>query len=157
MVTVLLCSVSIINDQLTVRNATPSQVQMVREALGSQLQTTSPLATVAPAAPVTLPLAGGVPQGSSFNSATASTVLSSSLMQQAPIMTGLPSLSPQMPAQLSLEQKQLLVNQLAGETGMNQQFSEKCLSQNHWQYDKAIHAFQCLKDKNSLPQEAFIQ
>ena len=76
---------------------------MVREALGSQLQTTSPLATVAPAAPVTLPLAGGVPQGSSFNSATASTVLSISLMQQAPVMTGLPSLSPQMPAQLSLE------------------------------------------------------
>lgn len=129
---------------------------MVRAALGSQLQTTSPVVTAA--ASVTSPSAGVVaPQGpTSFNS-PGTTVLTSTMIQQQPLLMGLPTLLPQLPAEPPLEQKQLLVTQLVGETGMNHQFSEKCLSENSWQYDKAIHAFQCLKDKNALPREALIQ
>lgn len=113
---------------------------MVRAALGSQLQTTSPVVTAA--ASVTSPSAGVVaPQGpTSFNSPGA-TVLTSTMIQQQPLLMGLPTLLPQLPAEpplevmviltkqrwyyLIMQQKQLLVTQLVGETGMNHQFSEK--------------------------------
>ena len=121
---------------------------MVRAALGSQLQTTSPAA-----ASVTSPSASAgavAPQGPSFNS-QAATVLTSTMIQQQPLVTGLPSLLAQLPVQaepplevchklvmltnttsdINMQQKQLLVTQLAGETGMNHQFSEKymCLQE----------------------------
>ena len=59
---------------------------MVREALGSQLQTTSPVTTIASVTP---------PAGaSSFSSAAFC-----SIMQQSPVVTGLPSLTPQISAE----------------------------------------------------------
>ncbi|XP_065882578.1 nuclear RNA export factor 1-like isoform X2 [Dysidea avara] len=124
-------SISIVNDQLTIRNSTLSQAQMVREALASQLQATSPIAQA---------VSSSLPNQGVSNTLSPTTM---SLQQQQQLT------SP------SLEQ-QYQVKQLATETGMNVQFSEKCLSENFWQYDKAIHAFHCLKEKNALPPEAFV-
>ena len=75
---------------------------MVRESLGAQLQTTSPLATVA--ASGIPPLAGSVPsQGPSFNGPAATVLTSNMIQQPSKAITGLPSLSPQIPTEPSME------------------------------------------------------
>ncbi|KAI5736303.1 hypothetical protein M8J76_001976 [Diaphorina citri] len=52
--------------------------------------------------------------------------------------------------------KQNMVKALSQVSGMNLNFSEKCLNEVQWDYDQAVTIFNQLKAKNALPSEAFI-
>uniref|UniRef100_A0A8D8Q7F2 Nuclear RNA export factor 1 n=1 Tax=Cacopsylla melanoneura TaxID=428564 RepID=A0A8D8Q7F2_9HEMI len=51
--------------------------------------------------------------------------------------------------------KQNMVKALSQATGMNLNFSEKCLTEVQWDYDQAVNIFNALKAKNALPPDAF--
>lgn len=52
--------------------------------------------------------------------------------------------------------KQNMVRTLSQTTGMNLAFSENCLNEVQWDYDKAIAIFNELKANNGIPAEAFV-
>lgn len=51
--------------------------------------------------------------------------------------------------------KQNMVKALSQASGMNLNYSEKCLTEVQWDYDRAISIFNELKAQNVLPAEAF--
>ncbi|KAL1457592.1 hypothetical protein WDU94_007805, partial [Cyamophila willieti] len=52
--------------------------------------------------------------------------------------------------------KQNMVKALSQVSGMNLNFSEKCLTEVQWDYDRAVSIFNELKAKNALPPDAFV-
>jgi hypothetical protein len=50
-----------------------------------------------------------------------------------------------------------MVKQFSIQSGMNESFSEMCLNQNEWNYEKAAAVFSELREKNGIPPEAFIR
>ncbi|KAG1674367.1 Nuclear RNA export factor 1 [Nymphon striatum] len=53
-------------------------------------------------------------------------------------------------------QQQMIVN-FAEKSGMNADFSAKCLAENNWDFAKAAHTFLELKKRGVIPPEAFIK
>ncbi|GIY46582.1 nuclear RNA export factor 1 [Caerostris extrusa] len=53
-------------------------------------------------------------------------------------------------------EKQLLVLALSKQTGMNVDFSTKCLQENDWDFQKSVAIFLQLKEGGKIPSEAFI-
>ncbi|XP_054261590.1 nuclear RNA export factor 1-like [Macrosteles quadrilineatus] len=64
---------------------------------------------------------------------------------------------PSTPAVLDIATKQQMVSTLALQSGMNLSFSEKCLSENNWDFDRAVFIFSELQKQGKIPPEAFIK
>ncbi|XP_032089881.1 nuclear RNA export factor 1 [Thamnophis elegans] len=56
---------------------------------------------------------------------------------------------------LTVEQQEMLQN-FSLQSGMNLEWSQKCLMDNDWNYAKAAHAFTLLKAEQKIPEVAFI-
>jgi nuclear RNA export factor len=61
---------------------------------------------------------------------------------------------PQLPAGISVELAEQMVNELTKQTGMTLQYSSDCLTQTGWNFDGALAAFQSVKA--NLPPAAFV-
>lgn len=102
----------IVNDMLTVTNASPDQIQ-------SAFKTPAPTPSSSP----------------------------------------IPETSPRNPfegAGLTQIQQQMVTSFMA-ESGMNLEFSRKCLAENNWEYEKAGQVFLDLNNKKMIPAEAFMK
>jgi len=64
--------------------------------------------------------------------------------------------SPVVPV-VNVATQQQMVSTLAMQSGMNLQFSEKCLSENNWDFDRAVFIFSELQKQGKIPPEAFIK
>lgn len=102
----------IVNDMLTVTNASPDQIQ-------SAFKTPAPTPSSSP-----------VPEASPRN--------------------------PFEGAGLTQVQQQM-VTSFMSESGMNAEFSKKCLAENNWEYEKAGQIFLDLNSKKMIPPEAFMK
>jgi len=49
----------------------------------------------------------------------------------------------------------LMIHKFSQESGMNLAYSQLCLQENNWNYDKAAEVFLDLQNKNQIPLEAF--
>lgn len=67
-----------------------------------------------------------------------------------------PSPSPAPSEEKSAHEKQLLVIELSKQTGMNLEFSTKCLEENDWDPQRAFAVFLKFQTEGKLPPEAFI-
>lgn len=61
---------------------------------------------------------------------------------------------PQLPAGLTIEVAEQMVNELAKQTGMTVAYSHDCLTQTGWDFNNALSVFQSVKA--SLPADAFV-
>ncbi|CAH0393774.1 unnamed protein product [Bemisia tabaci] len=61
------------------------------------------------------------------------------------------------PQELDIATKQAMCTALAGVTGMNLLWSEKCLVETNWNYDLGLQAYGELKSRGVIPPEAFIK
>jgi nuclear RNA export factor len=48
-----------------------------------------------------------------------------------------------------------MIHRISNATGMNLEYSKKCLAENGWIYDKAIAAFKFIQEQGKIPFEAF--
>ncbi|KAJ8916786.1 hypothetical protein NQ315_005791 [Exocentrus adspersus] len=53
--------------------------------------------------------------------------------------------------------KQEMVHQMSSQSGMNLEWSFKCLDETHWDFQRAIEVFQQFKSRGVIPEEAFVQ
>uniref|UniRef100_A0A1X7V6T0 TAP-C domain-containing protein n=1 Tax=Amphimedon queenslandica TaxID=400682 RepID=A0A1X7V6T0_AMPQE len=115
--------VAIVNDQLTIRNATMDSVKRYSDEVQAHFSKSS---------------AGSV-----------------SLFP--PNQSAIPSLQQQQlsAAQAASFNESDVIQQLALETGMNYDYSKKCLAENGWNYEKAISTFRVLQGQGNIPLEAF--
>lgn len=63
--------------------------------------------------------------------------------------------SPQAPVSNEILIKQNMVKALCQATGMNLTYSENCLAEVNWDYDRAVSLVTELKARNGLPADAF--
>ena len=61
------------------------------------------------------------------------------------------------PASLSPEQQQHMVQDFSIKSGMNIEFSLRCLSECNWDYNRAAQAFTMANEKGQIPPEAFVK
>jgi nuclear RNA export factor len=61
------------------------------------------------------------------------------------------------PVELDLASKQSLATAFAAKSGMNLEWSAKCLEENRWDFDKSALVFFELKAAGKIPPEAFVQ
>ena len=59
--------------------------------------------------------------------------------------------------ELDLASKQSLATAFAAKSGMNLEWSARCLEQNGWDFDKSAAVFSDLKAAGKIPPEAFSQ
>ncbi|XP_078673883.1 nuclear RNA export factor 1-like [Branchiostoma floridae x Branchiostoma belcheri] len=55
------------------------------------------------------------------------------------------------------EPQQQMVKMFAEQSGMNEEWSQSCLEQNGWEYNKSAQVFTELKAQNKIPPEAFLK
>ncbi|XP_019647903.1 PREDICTED: nuclear RNA export factor 1-like isoform X2 [Branchiostoma belcheri] len=55
------------------------------------------------------------------------------------------------------EPQQQMVKMFAEQSGMNEEWSQSCLEQNGWEYNKSAQVFTELKGQNKIPPEAFLK
>jgi len=66
-----------------------------------------------------------------------------------------PSTSSSSPPDIDISTKQTLAKSFSEKSGMNLEFSAKCLEENGWDFDKAASVFSEAKAKGIIPPEAF--
>ncbi|XP_023240608.1 nuclear RNA export factor 1-like [Centruroides sculpturatus] len=66
-----------------------------------------------------------------------------------------PTPSPAPSNERTAEEQQQMVIEFSKQTGMNFDFSAKCLDENDWDFQKAATVFQTLNERGSIPVEAF--
>ncbi|XP_029634622.1 nuclear RNA export factor 1 [Octopus sinensis] len=118
----------IVNDMLTISNATSEQIQ-------SAFKTPAPT-------PSSSPTQGG--------SALVETV------NTPPAPLTLPNATAACNVSLTEIQKEM-VSQFSVQSEMNAEYSLQCLQQNNWEYEKAAQVFLNLKTNGKIPLEAFIK
>lgn len=106
-----------------------------------------------------------VPQGAGIAITNEELVLTNATIDQrkkgfktpkAPAADAGPAAAPApAPASLTPEQKQQLVQQFVMQSGMNANWSTKCLEENAWDYTLGANMFSDLRAKGSIPPEAF--
>jgi nuclear RNA export factor len=64
---------------------------------------------------------------------------------------------PPPPVELDVASKQSLATAFAAKSGMNLEWSAKCLQENSWDFDKSATVFFELKAAGKIPPEAFVQ
>ncbi|GBL94459.1 Nuclear RNA export factor 1 [Araneus ventricosus] len=75
---------------------------------------------------------------------------------KVPAPTPSPSPAPPSTEEKSATEKQMLVIELSKQTGMNVDFSTKCLEENDWDFQKSVAVFLKFQSEGKLPPEAFI-
>eukprot|EP00058_Branchiostoma_floridae_P003754 XP_002589242.1 hypothetical protein BRAFLDRAFT_114207 [Branchiostoma floridae] len=55
------------------------------------------------------------------------------------------------------EPQQQMIKMFAEQSGMNEEWSQSCLEQNGWEYNKSAQVFTELKAQNKIPPEAFLK
>jgi nuclear RNA export factor len=68
-----------------------------------------------------------------------------------------PAAYPAVPAQLGVEAKRTMATAFAEKSGMNVEWSVKCLEENTWDFDKSAVVFAELKNQGKIPPEAFVK
>lgn len=91
------------------------------------------------------------------NSEKAFTSPESSLEAVATAAAASPSTSAASPPPLDQAAKQTLAINFSAKSGMNVEWSVKCLEENHWDFDKSAVVFGELKNSGKIPPEAFIK
>jgi nuclear RNA export factor len=52
---------------------------------------------------------------------------------------------------------EILVEELMLHSGMNSEWSRKCLNETNWDYARALYVFKMLNRQEQIPQEAFVE
>lgn len=99
-----------------------------------------------------------VPQGQGFsiiNDIMYLTNATNSQIKAFRMVTPTPTPSPAPSNEKTADEQQQMVVEFSNWTGMNFEFSAKCLEENDWDYQKAANVFQTLNARGSIPIEAF--
>ncbi|XP_014677623.1 PREDICTED: nuclear RNA export factor 1-like [Priapulus caudatus] len=115
----------IVNEQMCINNATVEQVQ-------ASFKSPTPTPSSSPSYPQPGP----------------------SGLTSSPV-TGAPLVAVNSPSSLTVEQKKVMVEQFMKDSGMNSEWSAKCLEENAWNYEGAGQVFLELRKVGSIPMEAF--
>ncbi|XP_065197304.1 nuclear RNA export factor 1-like [Sycon ciliatum] len=121
-------SIRIANDELQLRNPSPAQLQ----------NPTAP--------PVQEPSQAGVAAASVIAAVPAAVVAPAQASITSPL-----ALSPEQ------QQRQGMIEQFSTQSGMNREWSEKCLAENSWNYEVAGQMFTRLQSQKQIPPEAFVK